>query len=202
MNMMLIKKVLLSLTILHTTYLALIIGLYVDLTERINNPIMRILWTTAICAIGIFAYGAALDQDTIWTLLPMESTTVKNYLRTQIMPLVAQSLHTMGLLAILASCIDKLLYMATKRRMPYIFTLGFVSGGIYIAGATIHRILGVKSSKQNIDLLITQLQWVTPLISEPLLGIIIFLGAIIIAKLLRRITRKITGLFRKPSTPN
>jgi len=185
MTNLLIRKILISLAALHTTYTALIVGLYVDITERIRYPVIRILWTIGICTLCIAVYYVASSPDVIWEFLPFDSSTVKNYLNSQIMPLVASSIRIMGSIAILVSIIDKLLYLVGDWRMPYPFALLCTGGGMYLAGITIYRIL--IGPQEAIRELLYQFEMVTPLLIEPLFGIALFLLSAVIYKILRNV---------------
>ena len=196
MTALLMRKILLSLATLHTMYVMLVLGVYTDLTDPIRNTWARIIFTTLAFCGGLLAYEYFATPEALREILPMQSAIVKSYIISQVIPLVAHSIRLMGAIAILISTIDKLMFIVSSYRVPYLITLATVVGMSYIGGMTMYTsLVGVK---QDLARAIMHLEIIQKMVIPPMVGITLFLLACLMLHILQATIRKLVNFVRPP----
>jgi len=184
MAIALIRQLFLALAVLQAIYFATIVALYLDLRSRIYFPVARLFINLSAFVIIYQAYQQLIEPGTLRILLPLETgrsffpsaQTMLPPLVEQALPLVLESLRLMLTVAAQVSIIDKLFYIVSCCRIPFLLTVGIVSA-LAATGAMVLSI-GVSGPQWRIEQTMANLSYVDTYVIDPLAAILLFLTTV------------------------
>ena len=185
MTLNLIRQLFVALAALQGIYVATVVALYLDLRSKIHFPITRLFIHLGTFVVIYAAYQKLIEPETLRMLLPLErghgglfpsAQTILPPLVEQALPLVFQSIRFILTIAAQISIIDKLLYIVSYCRIPFLITVGVVSA-IAATGAMV-LYTAISGPQWRIQQMLTNIQQLETYAVDPLAVILMFLTVI------------------------
>ncbi len=169
MNAALIQKLLISIAGLTAIYLTFINVLHQDLIRKISRSFAQLIPGILLVAAAFILSKILRNPELVFKyLLPIKSGTGRKIIGTNLLPLIAESIYTIGIITGLTAIIDKLLYFWRKKRLPYLLSLIIIILSTIIAAAAL---LAVISGEAGVTTRRTEQLHIVRLIATNILGI-------------------------------
>jgi len=185
MAITIIRQLFVALAALQAIYVATVVALYLDLRSKIRFPVPRLLVHIGAFVLIYHGYQKLIEPETLRMLLPLQkghgslfptAQTILPPLIEQALPLVLESIRLILTVAAQISIIDKLLYIVSCCRIPFILTIGIVSA-MATAGALV-LYTAISGPQWRIAQLQANLQKLDTYVVDPLAAILLFLTVI------------------------
>lgn len=142
MTLALMQKLLMSIVVLTTVYTTFIFIAYHDLVRPISRSLFHLLPGLIIFGLGIAMSTLFNHPDLIFQkILPLKSGFAKSILGTTVLPLIAESIRILSVIASFSVLIDKMWFYWQQRRLFFLIRMTSVICMIVLAGNTLFKII-------------------------------------------------------------
>jgi len=185
MDITIVRQLFVALAALQAIYVGTVVALYLDLRSKIRFPVPRLLVHIGTFVIIYASYQKLIEPETLQFLLPLRRShgnlfpsaqTILPPLIEQALPLVLESIRLILTIAAQISIIDKLFYIVSCCRIPFVLAIGIVSAMTATGALVLYT--AISGPQWRITQLLGNLQKLETYVVDPLAAILLFLTVI------------------------